>query len=758
MLARLSIHAICTAAIGLTFMLPSLAPLAYGQNDERPTVGLVLAGGGARGIAHIGVMKALEEMHIPVDAIAGTSMGALVGGLYATGISAEDLEAVVKHIDWESALSDSIPRDEQPIRRKADDYDYPIKVNLAFKDGNISFPLGLIQGQQVRLLIKELMIDTDHIHDFDQLPIPYRAVATDIETGNAYIFDSGDIVTAMRASMSIPGLLAPVEHDGLLLVDGGVANNVPVNVARQMGVDRLIVIDIGTPLMSRDQITSVVSIADQMLGFLTRKNSLEQLETLTDQDFLIRPELAATGMLDFEGEDIIIAAGYQAAMAQREALSELQIDDAPWRAHIAKRYLPEPRTPMVDYIVISNNSSIADDIIRHRISQTMGAPLDRDRLRHDIAEIYALDYFEIIDFEVVQDGEKSGILISATEKTWGADDLKLGLNLITDLDGVSEFNIGASYRLKGLNRLGAEFYGRAQLGDTILLSGEIYQPLGLGSKYFLAPRLAYYDREVLTLGPEFELEEAFGSWRVRDLQLELNAGINLAKSTEIRLGLFRTLGESEVSIASNDLLPEGSYDKAGVLSSIRYDSMDEIFFPRQGSFAYAEYEWNSVDLGADEDYERWQALAQTAFSFGTSDANTLILTAKTAQTIDGINEPQNYYQMGGLFNLSGLGQNVYSGRQMAFLMAQYQRRLSKNSVVGLDMPVYAGFSIEGGQLWSEQSEVDLGDLRGAGSIYLGLDSPIGPVYIAYGRTESNQSALYLSLGWPFLGQNTRIGR
>ena len=208
---------------------------ALAADQPRERVGLALAGGGARGIAHVGVIRALEEMQIPVDALAGTSMGALVGGLYATGINARELQNIVAAMDWENAFTDNVERSKLPIRRKGDDYDYPIKLNLSIKDGELSFPLGLAQGQQVRMKIKELKVEAEHISNFDLLRIPYRTVATDLETGEAYVFSDGDIVTAMRASMSLPGLLAPVEHDGRLLVDGGVANNIPVDIARKMG-------------------------------------------------------------------------------------------------------------------------------------------------------------------------------------------------------------------------------------------------------------------------------------------------------------------------------------------------------------------------------------------------------------------------------------------------------------------------------------------------------------------------------------------
>ncbi len=725
---------------------------------QRDKIGLVLAGGGARGIAHVGVISALEEMHVPVDAIAGTSMGALVGGLYASGMSAEQLKDVVFTMDWETAFEDSVERGKLPMRRKSDDYDYPSQVQLSYTEGGISLPLGIVEGQQVRLIIKELMKNTADIKDFDQLPTPYRAVATDIETGDAYIFSDGDIVTAMRASMSLPGLLAPVEHDGRLLLDGGLANNIPVDVARTMGTDRLIVIDIGTPLKGRDEIDSLLSVADQVLGFLTRKNSLYQLETLESDDLLIRPELDQTGMLDFDKFEATYQSGYDAAMAQKGALTGFALSEEAWNHYIASRYVPFESDPVVDYIAVVNDSRVSDEMISRRVSQLVGEPLDREQLLHDIANIYALGYWQTIDFEIENTDTGTGLLLKAKNRTWGGNKFKFGMNLITDMDGSSEFNIGGSYSLKGINSLGGEVYSRAQIGDTILLSGEFYQPLDLDSRFFIVPFIGWQDREVLTLGPEFDEADTFGQWRVRDLRAQVAVGANLFWKSEIRLGVFRGLGEYEVDVASNKALIEDNFDEGGLYVSYRFDSLDNSFFPTSGSFFHANYEWQDTAVGASNTFENWQLYGQTVFSFGNERDNTVLFTGRLAESKDATNEPQNYYQLGGLFNLSGASQNFFSGRQMAFVMAQYQRRLSNRSVLPIDMPVYAGFSVEGGKLWSERSEIKFDDLTAAGSIYLAVDSPLGPLYLAYGRTNESFDAIYLSLGWPFLTNNTTPGR
>ncbi|MEP4484062.1 MAG: patatin-like phospholipase family protein [Halioglobus sp.] len=728
------------------------------KTGERETIGLVLAGGGARGIAHVGVIRALEEMQVPIDAVAGTSMGALVGGLYASGMSADDLYQVVTTMDWDLAFEDAVDRGELPPRRKSDDYDFPSDLNFAFKDGKLSIPLGLIQGQQVRQIIKELMLDVVHVRDFDQLPIPFRAVAADIESGDAYVFSQGDVVTAMRASMSLPGLLAPVEHDGRLLVDGGVANNIPVDVARAMGVDRLIVVDIGTPLLKRDEINSVVSVAEQMVGFLTRKNSVAQLETLGDSDVLITPDLQGMGMLAFDEDIAIYQRGYDAAISDRSQIAALSLPKQQWEEHMASRMIPQRIVAPIEFIAIKNDSGVSDEMIRVQLEQPLGEPLDRGLLNDNIASIYALDHWEIIDYQVTTDERGTGLLVDARAKSWGGDKLKFGLGLITDLDGSSDFNLGASYLRKGVNERGGEVYSRAQVGDTVIFSGQFYQPLDLRSRYFVVPYASYTDNQVYTLGPEYDADDVVGAWRVKRLEAELAIGANVFSSTQLRLGTNVARGEYEVDIAVSNDLTEDDFREGSVFASARYDTLDRAFFPTQGNFLYVDYEAQRTGLGSDASFERWMAIGQSAFSFGGEKRNTVIFTARTGQSIDAPNTPQNYFQLGGLFNVSGVAQNFFSGRQMAFVMGQYQRKLTANSVIPINLPVYAGFSVEGGRLWQDRSDVDLGDLTAGGSVYLGIDSPIGPMYLAYGRTEDDLNALYLSLGWPFLSNLNRLGR
>jgi NTE family protein len=270
-----------------------------GEGARRPRIGLVLSGGGARGAAHIGVLKVLEENHVPVDAIAGTSMGAVVGGLYASGLSAEDIERIMTSVDWQDAFRDRPARSDLNFRRKLEDQNFLVKLPLGLKGRRFRLPRGLVQGQKLTQILRGLTLPVAQVQRFDDLAIPFRAIATDIVTGDRVVLDRGDLTTAMRASLSAPGVFSPVESDGRMLVDGGLSSNLPIDVAREMDVDILIVVDCGFPLLERNKLVSVATVTNQMLAILIRHNAADQRKTLTSRDVIIDPALGDFSSLDF---------------------------------------------------------------------------------------------------------------------------------------------------------------------------------------------------------------------------------------------------------------------------------------------------------------------------------------------------------------------------------------------------------------------------------------------------------------------------
>lgn len=732
---------------------------AWAQDTEdRERIGLVLAGGGARGLAHAGVIRALEEFQVPVDAVAGTSMGALIGGLYAVGHDADELQRIIEQMDWRLAFEDTRSRRDMSPRRKADDYDYASHLGLSIEGRQLSVPIGIIQGQQVRMILEQLTQQADGIEDFDDLPIPYRAVATDFATGNAYVFDHGDLVTAMRASMSIPGLLAPVEVDNLLLVDGGIASNVPILAARTMDVDRLIIIDIGLPLMAREEITDFWSVTEQTLNFLTRRNSEVELRSATDRDIVITPALGDYGILDFAAAEAIYRLGYEAGLALRDQLLPLALDDEAWQGYLERRRPPAADHPTIAAIRIDEDSGLSNRLIGSKVHQKAGEPLDRDRLAEDIEQIYALGYWNVVDYRLEEVEGATTLVIHAEARSRGERALKLGIQIASDLDRNSELNLGGSYLLRGVNRRGAELYARAEVGNRVLLRTQFYQPVDHRSRFFLAPWLGYEDYEVYSSGPELDPTLVPVSWRVREFRGELVAGLNLPLRSQLRAGVFHSSGKYLPSAEYAGDLPEDRFDRGGLFASARWDDLDDAMFPRSGTLLFGEVTFDREEFGADLDYERWIALGQTAMSFGRRDRNIVVLSAKVAQTVDAPTSPQDWYRLGGLFNLSGHGQFALGGRQLALAVARYQYRIAGESVLPFGLRAWAGFSVESGQLWREPDDMRLADMLLAGSMFIAVESPIGPIHVAYGYAEDEVDAFYLTLGWPFLTHDVRMER
>jgi NTE family protein len=725
----------------LSCLLLCLLPLALqAAEPPRPKIGLVLSGGAARGLAHIGVLKALEEQGIRIDAIAGTSMGAVIGGLYASGYKIDELEKLALGIDWKQALSDAPPREDVPFRRKQDDRDFLVKQQLSFRDdGSLGLPLGVIQGQNLALLLESMLAHASGTRDFDKLPIPFRAVATDIASGEKVVFRRGHLPQVVRASMSIPAVFAPVELDGRLLVDGGMTDNIPLDVVREMGVDIAIVVDIGTPLRSRKQLATVVDVLNQSITLMTRRNSEEQLATLHRNDILIQPALASYGSTDFGRAQDIIDAGYRATRILDTRLAGLRPPPNPDAELVAAR-APEQRTPVINTIRIENDSKVSDAVIRYYIRQPLGEPLDLDRLRIDMGTLYGLDYFEQVQYRVARKGQEHTLVISARGKRSGTDYLRLGLNLSDDMRGDSAFNIGASYRVNGINSLGGEWLTRAQIGDQQDLYSEFYQPLDTGSRYFVAPYVNLQTQNV-----EATLDnDPIAEYRLERYGFGLNIGRQIANNGEIRLGIGEAWGNADVKIGDRSL-PRVSFSEGFYALKYSFDSLDNVYFPHTGENINLTLREFDPSLGSTQRYRQWEFSLDKALSEGP---NTWILGGRYGRTLDNAEVVTSSFLLGGARQLSGFRQDSIAGQNISLMRAVYYRRLTPRTYLPLDFPLYLGASLERGRAWNNDNQFDTGYINAA-SVFLGFDTPLGPLNFSYGLNNDNQKALYLNLGQTF---------
>ncbi|MBP5086536.1 patatin-like phospholipase family protein [Pseudomonas chlororaphis] len=725
----------------LSCLILCLLPVfLHAAEAPRPKIGLVLSGGAARGLAHIGVLKALEEQGVKIDAIAGTSMGAVIGGLYASGYKIDELEKLALSIDWQQALSDAPPRADVPFRRKQDDRDFLVKQKLSFRDdGSLGLPLGVIQGQNLALLLESMLAHASDTRDFDKLPIPFRAVATDIASGEKVVFRKGHLPRVIRASMSIPAVFAPVEMDGRLLVDGGMTDNIPLDVARDMGVDIAIVVDIGTPLRSRQQLATVVDVLNQSITLMTRRNSEEQLATLHKNDVLIQPPLASFGVTDFGRAQEMIDAGYRATRILDARLAPLRqacVEDA----GLSAARTPSQRTPIITAIRVENDSKVSDDVIRYYIRQHIGEPLDLGRLQTDMGTLYGLDYFEQVQYRVVHKGNDHTLVINARGKRSGTDYLRLGLNLSDDMRGDSAFNLGASYRVNGINSLGAEWLTRVQIGDQQELYSEFYQPLDVGSRYFIAPYVGIESQNIEAVLDNDPIAE----YRLERYGLGLNIGRQIGNSGEIRFGVGEAWGKADVRVGDQDL-PSESFNEGYYELRYSFDSLDNVYFPHAGEDIGLSLRQFEPSLGSDKRYRQWEFKLDKALSSGP---NTFILGGRYGRTLDEAEVVTSSFVLGGARQLSGFREDALSGQNISLMRGVYYRRLTPRSYLPLDFPLYIGGSLERGRAWNNDNEFDSGYINAA-SIFLGFDTPLGPLNFSYGINDDNQKAVYLNLGQTF---------
>ncbi|WP_152221785.1 patatin-like phospholipase family protein [Pseudomonas sp. SCB32] len=718
-----------------------LLPLGALAASTPPKIGLVLSGGAARGLAHIGVLKALDEQGIHVDAIAGTSMGAVIGGLYAAGYTPKELEKLALSLDWQQALSDSPPRVDMPFRRKQDDRDFLVKQKLSFRDdGTLGLPLGAIQGQNLSMLLESLLVHTSDTRDFDKLAIPFRAVATDIATGEKVVFSKGHLPQAIRASMSIPAVFAPVEVDGKLLVDGGMVDNIPVDVARQMGVDVVIVVDIGNPLLDRKQLTTVVDMLNQSVTLMTRKNSEAQLATLTASDVLIQPPLSGYSSADFGKVPQLIDAGYRATTILAPRLASLREGEDEHALALNQARTPGERKPVINSIEVENDSKVSDDVILHYIRQPLGEHLDLERLQRDMSTLYGLEYFDQVQYRVVHRKDGNALVIHASGKRSGTDYLRLGLNLSDDLNGDSTFNVGASYRVNGINRLGAEWLTRLQIGDHQELYSEFYQPLDVGSRYFVAPFLFNEAQNVEATNDDDPIAE----YRLERYGYGINLGRQIANNGEFRLGVAQAYGKADVRVGEQDL-PNYHFNEGYAQLTYSFDTMDSVDFPREGASIQTYFREHTPSLGDDDRYRQWDLHLDKALSTGP---NTFVLGGGYGRTIDDANVVVSSFLLGGARQLSGYRQDALAGQNYSLGRAIYYRRMTERSFLPLDFPFYLGGSLERGRVWNNDNSYDTGYINAA-SILMGFETPLGPLSFSYGLNSASEHAMYINLGRSF---------
>lgn len=705
------------------------------NKTQRPKIGLVLSGGGARGFAHIGVLKKIEELNVPIDIVVGTSMGSIVGGLYALGLTPDEIERGVQSIDWELVFNDKSLREFRSFRRKQDDYLFSSSYRIGVSSEGLKLPPGLIEGQQIELALDRLAYPGFHVTDFDKLRIPFRAIATDIETGNAVILGEGNLAKAMRASMSIPAALPPIKHEGKLLVDGGIGNNVPIDVARDMGADIVIVVDVSAPLDSKEELETSIGVTAQLTTILTRRIANKQLETLTSSDVLIVPELVDLSSSDFIKHDQLILAGLKAAQDNSEQLGTLSLPSAEYSAYKSGLPVVARKQPVIDFIEIKNRTRLDDEILSLIIKQKIGEPLDVEQLERDLSIIYGLDLSSSIVYSLETMENRTGLIVYVRDRPWAPTYLQLGLTLRSEFDIGSVANVDATYTNPTINTMGGEFRLSAAVGSEPRIVLSVYQPLDKHFRYFISGASGFFSYMFPQATTSNDIKQLF---RFNRLFANLAAGRIFGQHTELKLGLFRRVGDTETLIGQPQTTAT-DFDEGGYVLSLLHDSLDNIDFPRSGMHARLQWEANRESMGASLDYDQLRFSVGAA---GTWDRYTVFGRTLFDTTIDE-NAPENaLFRRGGFLQLSGFLNRQLAGQHFGLIEAAFYRRLGNITL----LPIFAGFSLESGNVWDDRDQIKLDNTFFAGSVFLGANTLLGPMYLGYGLNDNNNSTVYLYIG------------
>ncbi|MEO9493731.1 MAG: patatin-like phospholipase family protein [Vibrio splendidus] len=737
------------------------------QAHKRPTVAVVLAGGGAKGAAHIGVLKALEEMQIPVDYITGTSMGAYVGGLYATGMSADEIESFIYTVDWNRGYRDRVNRSDRRVRDKEYEDRYQLNTDLGLGWGEIKARKGVVQGQNMLRILRETTGNLSPLDSFDNLAIPYRSVATDIIDLEEVVIDHGHLVDAMMASMSVPGALPPYEVDGRMLVDGGVTNNMPVDVARAMGADIVIAVDISTNYKSKEDFTNFLAAADQLSNYLVQRSTQEQAATLTDDDFFLRPDVGQMETTEFDKMPTAYHAGYEATRQYTDQLSKLSLSNADYQHYIddkqkARKQLKHGDKTVVDKVVINNNTHYSDKLIANRLNLDSGKILKTSEIESQVKDLYALDRFELVTYEFDNVDGEDQLQVDVNEKSWGPNYLNFRFYLEDDFATESQYSIGMSANFTDINSHGAELRTNVEMGTDKLIEAELYSPFFSSQKLFTSASLVYSNQKRNLPAniddieePTLDVTKDYLPMTYQEYIGELALGYQPTLWQEFKVGARYTDGDVEV--ASLPSLGSGGYTRIGGFMSYRLDTLDNFSLPTKGYFVDLEY------LVSHDDFDNDSSLADSEFNSESDTVYEISANVMAAQSIEkhtlvakfdfGMVESKNSVfpidpkELGGFLNLSGIPRNSLIGQNLAYGSLIYRYKWFENDFGLFKSPFYVGASIEHGGVWSNNDlNIDEAPMFTAGSVFAGVDSPLGPIILAYGRTEDNYDSVYLIIG------------
>lgn len=726
------LNKICTL---LLVILLAASPSVFASEPESAQIrtALVLGGGGARGAAHIGVLEVLEREHIPIDCIVGTSMGALVAGSYAAGLSPKAMRKKLAEADWTDMFLDGADYSQLSYRKKSVTKRYLSGTEIGVTKNGLQLQSGVIAGEKIKLFFNQLVAADLGEREIEHLAIPTAIVATDIGTGERVVFRRGSLTQAMRASMSVPGFMAPVEYEGRKLVDGGLVDNVPIEVARELcQANRVIVVNVGSPLKPANEIGSLLSVSSQMIGILTQQNVERSLATLTEQDIYMYPDLGDIKATDFARYADTAEIGRKTAEQHLTKLRDLSVSKAAYSEWRARKKDKRDSKIVIDELTIVPLKHVHTEFVARQIRQQENAPLDRAQLEQDLIRIYGDGFYESVDYRIHTHDQKNILEIVAKEKNWSSDYVTFGFTIDSEYRQGSTFNLRSAYRDTWINSYGGEFFAAADIGSKPSLEVSFYQPLDTRHRYFIEP-VYYRDRETISL---FSNDKKVAEYRLYSSYAELSVGSNIGIWGQTKIGWrdYHMKGDADISELA---LPNVDERYGGIIAELALDERNRLYFPSRGWSGGIQY-FDSNELN----YSKISADLNVAYPL---DDYVLAARSYYGTSIGGVLPFYDAVMLGGFLNMSGYASNQILADDVFYTHLRAERIIGRMPL-GLNGDMRFGFGVEAANIDVNYTMTDEEDWLNSAVIYLGGETPLGPAYLGYGFTFSGDFNLYFQLG------------
>ena len=725
------------SGLKLAYLLLLAPCIHFAENNprprlNRPTIGVALEGGGAKGLAHIGVLQWFEEHHIPVDYIAGTSMGGLIGGLYATAHRASDIRQIVSEIDWNEVLAGQTPYRDLSFRRKEDLRAFPNRLEIGLR-GGISLPGGLTSGQSVRALIDRYLLPYSQARHFDDLPIPFRCVATDLISGKAEVFSTGSVTNALRATMSIPGVFAPVNAPAKIYADGGLINNLPTDIVRQMGADVVIGVHLSVGPNDPKKLRTLFEVAGGSTGVMIDANVLRGMELA---DVLLTIDVSGFTTLDFSRSEQIIPKGYEAAQAKLNVLDRFRLDDGEWNRHIAGRESRRvPSTPAVSFIEVEGIDKQLAEVIGKKFAAHSGQRVDTARLEAELSELVGIGRFNSLTYGLTERKGQTGLLITAEEKGYSPPWMKPGF----EIDGADLDNVGFAFasRITFLDIGGyrSEFRADFAVGSRYQIRGEYYHPVTPLSRWFIAP-YGGAERTPLNL---YSKSNLLAEYRLNQVTGGIDMGYGFNRFSELRFGYQAGYLDAIQRIGS-PLVPSVSGRTGATRLRFALDRLDNPVVPRRGAAWLSNAQWIDANPGSQKAFP--SAETTLAAFYPVSKPASVYAVVAGGSTFGYENTGIPRFSLGSPARLAAYGLNEILTDQYVFLRMGYLHQVAQ-------LPAFLGGSVYltgHYELAKSYGTWNSSGLPNDGALGIVVETLLGPMMMGGSIGDRGHRKLFFQLG------------